>query len=136
MLLTGSLPLPSNTGNGEKVLRRAIAGMSSHAGQETIADAAHGLKKNRLSGIVFNVTAQANHEVVDGARIRILVHSPDLFQQLLARDDAPLVQHQVTKQIAFHQSKANVLGRGRKFKRSEMDGAPRKRERGNRLNAG
>ena len=136
MLLTGSLPLPSNTSNGEKVLRRAIAGMSSHAGQETIADAAHSLKKNRLSGIVFNVTAQANHEVVDGARIRIFVHSPDLFQQLLARDDAPLVQHQITKQVAFHQSEADVLGRSRKLKRSKMDGATGKREGGKRLNAG
>jgi Leucine-rich repeat (LRR) protein len=83
MLLSGSLPLPSNTGNGEKVLGRAIGGAASHAGQETIPDAAHSLEKNRLSRIVFNVTAQTNHEVVDGARIRILVHSPDLFQQIM-----------------------------------------------------
>ena len=115
MLLSGSLPVPSNTGNGEKVLGRAIGGATRHARQKTIPYAAYSLEKNWLSRIVFNVTAQANHEVVDGARIRILVHSPDLFQQLLAGDDPPLVEHQVTKQIAFHQSEAYSLGRRCEF---------------------
>jgi hypothetical protein len=80
MLLSGSLPLPSNTGNGEKVLGRAIGGATIHTGQKTIAYAAHRLEKNRLGRIVFNVSAQANHEVVDGAGICVLVHSPDLLQ--------------------------------------------------------
>ena len=116
MLLSGSLPLPSNLDNGEKVLGQAINPSRSHAGQKTIADAAHSLEKNRLGGIVFNVTAQTNYEVVDGARIRILVHPPDLFQQLLAGDDSSLVEHQVAKQIAFHQSEAYAFGRRSELK--------------------
>src|SRR5882724_885099 len=123
MLLSGSLPLPSNAGNGEKVLGPAIGAAASHAGQKTIPNAAHRLEKNRLSRIVFNVTAQTNHEVVDGARIRILVHSPNLLQQLLARDNASLVEHQITKQIAFHQGEADVLERSRRLKERKVDGA-------------
>ena len=46
MLLSGSLPLPSNTGNGEKVLGRAIGGATRHARQKTIPYAAYSLEKN------------------------------------------------------------------------------------------
>ena len=70
MLLIGSLPLPLETGNGEKVL----------FGQEAVADAANGFEKLRLRRVVFDVTAQTNHEVIDGARIRVLAYAPDLFQ--------------------------------------------------------
>ena len=69
-------------------------------GKETIADAAHRLQKDRLGGIVFNITAQADHEVVDGARVGVLAHPPDLLQQLLAGDDAALVEDKIAEQVA------------------------------------
>jgi hypothetical protein len=52
MLLIGSLPSAFNAGNGEKVL-----GALCDTGKETITDAAHGLEKNRLGRIVFDVPA-------------------------------------------------------------------------------
>src|ERR1700735_3564496 len=99
MLLFGSLPPPSAAGNDPKV----IGPRPGYSGQKTIADAADGLQKDRLGGIVFNVTAQADHEVVDGTRVGVLAHSPYLLQQLLAGDDASLVEHQIAEQIALHQ---------------------------------
>jgi hypothetical protein len=89
MLLKGSLLLGSKAANGEKVL----------FGQKAIADAAYRFEKLRLRRVVFDVTAQTDHEVIDGARIRVLAYSPDLFQQLLARDDATPVLYQVSEEV-------------------------------------
>ena len=80
MLLCGSLPAACPAGNGEKVLGGGTRRRPCNAWKETIANAAHGFQENRLGGIVFNVTAQPDHEVVDGPCVRVLVHPPDLFQ--------------------------------------------------------
>ena len=41
----------------------------------------------RTRGLVLDVLAQPHDEVVDGARVGVLVQAPDLFEQGLARDD-------------------------------------------------
>jgi len=66
-------------GNGEKVLGVARR-RRRHARKETVADAAHGFEEDGLGGIVLNVAAQPHHEVINGPRVRVLVHPPDLFQ--------------------------------------------------------
>ena len=110
--------------------KRCYVPCVGHAREKTIADAANGLQKHRLGGIVFNVTAQADHEVVDGTRVGVLAHSPYLLQQLLAGDDASLVEHQVAEQIALHQGETDGLIRGRELERGEVDGAPGETETG------
>ena len=115
MLLIGSLPFACKGDNGEKVLLRCyfpLGGGSAGPGKEAIADTTHRLQKDRLGGIVFNITAQADHKVVDGARIGVLVDPPDLLQQLLAGDDAALVEDKIAQQVGLHQGKADGLIRG------------------------
>src|ERR1700733_14613184 len=124
MLLIGSLPLAQGDGNGQKVLLSFLFALFGRVpGKEAIADAAHRLQKDRFRGIVFYITAQADHEVVDGPRVSILVYPPDLLQQLLAGDDAPLVEDEIAQQVSLHQGKADSLIRGGELKRSKVDGA-------------
>ena len=91
------------------------------AGKKTIADPAHRLEKDRVGGIVFDITAQPDHKVVDGAGVGVLVHPPHLLQQLLARDDPALVLDKITEQVALHQGEADGLIRGGELQRSEVD---------------
>jgi hypothetical protein len=57
----------------------------------------------RPRGFFFDVFPQACDEVVDRARIGILTQIPHVFEHLLPRDRFPLVLHQITQQIGFHQ---------------------------------
>src|SRR3984885_1019994 len=75
---------------------------------EAIADAAHCSEKDWIGRIVLDITAQAHDEVVDGARVRVLAHAPHLLQQLLARNAAPLMPHQVAQQVSLHDGEANA----------------------------
>src|ERR1044072_1344731 len=54
--------------------------------REAIADAAHGQQVHGVGGVVFDVTAQPDDEVVYGARVCVLAQVPDLFEYLAARD--------------------------------------------------
>ena len=56
-------------------------------GEEAIAYAADGLQVDGGCGVVFDVSAETDDEVVDGAGVGVLVDSPDLFEDLLAGDD-------------------------------------------------
>src|ERR1700733_5895696 len=104
---------------------------------EAIADAAHRPEKDRICRIVLDITAQPHDEVVDGARVGVLAHAPHLLQQLLARNTAPLMPHQVAQQVSLHDGETNaaavfvvlvwvVLVRDAQLKRGEVDGAPGK----------
>jgi hypothetical protein len=75
----GVCPVARLAGNGEKVLGVSRC-RPRNPRKESIADAAHGFEEDRLGGIVLNITAQPDHEVVDGPCVRVLVHPPDLFQ--------------------------------------------------------
>ncbi len=111
MLLIGSLPFPCKGDNAAKVLLRCFP-LGGNPGQKAITDTTHGLQKDRLGGIVFNISAQADHKVVDGACIGVLVDPPNLLQQFLARDDAALVEDKIAQQVGLHQGKADGLIRG------------------------
>ena len=56
----------------------------------------------RFGGVVFDVTAQANDEVVDGPRIGIFVQTPNLFEHRFAGDRLSFVLYQVPEDVHLH----------------------------------
>src|SRR5215210_2751796 len=65
---------------------------------EDVARAADRMKEPGLT-TGFKLPAQVGHEHLDGVRDGERVVAPHLVEQLLARDDEPLVAHQVLEQL-------------------------------------
>src|SRR4051795_10315765 len=65
---------------------------------EYVARAADRMEESRLA-TGFELPSQVGDEHLDGVRDRERVIAPDLVEQLLARDDQPLVAHQVLEQL-------------------------------------
>src|SRR4051794_35399010 len=65
---------------------------------EDVARAADRMKEPRLA-TGFELPPQVGHEHLDRVRDRERVVAPDLVEQLLARDDEPLVAHEVLEQL-------------------------------------
>src|ERR1019366_2452365 len=55
-------------------------GATSRVGEETVADTADSGEVLGVGGIVFDVAAEADDEVVDGAGVGVRVHAPDLLE--------------------------------------------------------
>src|SRR5260370_3841608 len=98
-------------------------GSGSGVGEETVADAADGDQVLGVGGVVFDVTAEADDEVVDGAGVGVFVDAPDLFEDLLAGDDLAFAFGEVAEEVGFHQSKVRGAVGGYQFERVEADGA-------------
>jgi hypothetical protein len=75
------------------------------AGEEAVADAAHGDEVVGVGGIIFDVTPQAHDEVVDGAGISVFMDAPDLFEDLLAGDDLAFAFGEVAEEVGLHEGK-------------------------------
>ena len=58
---------------------------ASGSAHEPVADAAHGQQVPRLRRLLLDVAPQPDDEVVDGARVGVLVHAPDVLEHRLAR---------------------------------------------------
>src|SRR5512141_2682181 len=71
---------------------------------KAIADPANREQMSRFRGIVFNIAAQANDEIVDGASIGVFVQSPHFFKNRFAGDDPSLIANEVSEQFRFHES--------------------------------
>src|SRR3954469_8137399 len=67
---------------------------------EDVACAADRMKEPRLA-TGFELPPQVRHEHLDGVGDGERVVAPALVEQLLARDDEPLVAHQVLEQLEF-----------------------------------
>src|SRR5260370_22532125 len=76
-------------------------GSGSGVGEEAVADAADGDEVLGVGGIVFNVAAEADDEVVDGAGVGVLVGAPDLFEDLFAGDDLAFAFGEVAVEGGF-----------------------------------
>ncbi len=76
----------------------------------------------RLRRIVFNVAPQPDNKIVDGARVGIFVQAPDFLENLLARNHAPIVAHQMAQEFRFHQRQVNDVVDGTQFEGAEVDG--------------
>jgi len=74
-------------------------------------------------GVVFDVAAKADDEVVDGAGVGVFVDAPNLFEDLLARDDLALAVGEVAEEVGFHEGEVSDAVGGDELQRVEADGA-------------
>jgi hypothetical protein len=93
------------------------------AGEEAVADAAYGDEVVGVRGIIFDVTPQADDEVVDGAGISVFVDAPDLFKNLLAGDDLAFAFGEVAKEVGLHEREMCDAVWRDEFESIEADGA-------------
>src|ERR1700728_3347868 len=73
-----------------------------------------------LGGVFFDVAAEADDEVVDGARVGVFMQAPDVFEDGLARDGAAFAANQVAQQLGFHERELDRGVVDAKFQRSEI----------------
>ena len=76
---------------------------------ELVAEAAHGEQVTRFGGVALDVAAEANDEIVDGARVGVFVEIPDVMQNCLARDGFAGAADEVAKEFGFHEGELNRL---------------------------
>ena len=74
-------------------------------------------------GIIFDVAAEADDEVVDGAGVGVFVDAPDFFEDVFAGDDLAFVGGEVTEEIGFHKGEVGGAVGGDEFEGVEADGA-------------
>ena len=74
-------------------------------------------------GILFEFLTQPQNMAVDGACARIVFVTPDLIQQLVARNDQPRVLNQVSQGLEFHVGQLDRLAFavGRHFRKVDPD---------------
>ena len=76
-----------------------------------------------VGGVVFDVAAETDDEVVDGASVGVFVDAPDLFEDLLAGDDLAFVLGEVAEEVGFHQGEMSDAIGGDELEGVEADGA-------------
>jgi hypothetical protein len=77
---------------------------------ERIAGRAHGADRIHL-GIAIERTAQATDVHIDGASLDVDIRTPDRIEQLLAREDAAGVLHEVFEQAEFRRPEMDLFTR-------------------------
>ena len=77
----------------------------------------------RVGGVVFDVAAQAHDEVIDGASVCVFVDAPDLFKDLLARDDLAFALSEVAEEVSLHEGEMGRAIGGDEFEDVEANGA-------------
>src|SRR6266404_2377956 len=60
-------------------------------GHELIAEAADSHQMAGLSGLFLDIPAQTNHEIVYGARVRILVEAPNVLEDCFSGNRMPRI---------------------------------------------
>ena len=63
----------------------------------------------RLGRLLLDVPPQANDEIIDGARVGILVEIPDIFEDRFSRNGMPDILDQVAEQFGFHEGQLERL---------------------------
>jgi hypothetical protein len=79
-----------------------VASLRSGLRHEAIADAADGEEVAGVCGVGFEVAAEADEEVVDGAGVGVLVDAPDVFEELFAGDDLVGALEKIAEEIGLH----------------------------------
>ena len=72
-------------------------------GEEAVADAADGEEVAGGGGVVFEVAAKADDEVVDGAGVGVFMHAPDFFEEVFAGDDLVGAVGEVAEEVGLHE---------------------------------
>ena len=95
----------------------------SGVGEETVTDTANSKEMLGAGGVVFDVAAQADDEVVDRAGVGVFVDAPDLFEDLFAGDDLAFALGEVAEEVGLHESEVGDAVGGDKLEGVEADGA-------------
>ena len=78
-------------------------------GEETVTDAADSEQVDGLGGIGFEVAAEADDEVVDGAGVGVFFDVPDILEELGAGDDLAGVVQEIAQEVGFHEGEMDGL---------------------------
>jgi hypothetical protein len=92
-------------------------------GEEAVAYPTHGDEVLRVGGVVFDVAAESDDEVVDGAGVGVFVDVPDLFEDLFAGDDLTFAVCEVAEEVGLHEGEVRGAIGGDEFECVEADGA-------------
>ena len=76
-----------------------------------------------IGGVVLDVAAEADDEVVNGSGVGVLADAPDVFEDLLAGDDLAGAEGEVAEEIGLHDGEAGGAVRGDELEGVEADGA-------------
>ena len=97
--------------------------LESWVGEEAVADAADGGEVDGVGGVVLDVAAEADDEVVDGAGVGVFADAPDLFEDLLAGDDVAGAEGEVAEEVGLHDGEVSGTMRRDELEGVEADGA-------------
>jgi len=97
--------------------------MILRVGEEAVAYASYGEEVLGGGGVVFDVTAETDDEVVDGAGVGVFVDAPDLLEDLFAGDDLTVAVGEVAEEVGLDEGEVGGAIRGDEFKGVEADGA-------------
>src|SRR5208283_4247106 len=100
-----------------------FGGWASGVGEEAVADAADGGEVGGDGGVVLDVAAEADDEVVDGAGVGVFADAPDVFEDLLAGDDLAGAEGEVAEEVGLHDGEVGGAVRGDELEGVEADGA-------------
>src|SRR6185436_6530946 len=89
---------------------------------ESIAETANGEQVAGPRGVVFEVTPEANDEIVDRSCVRSLVEPPDFVEHHLAGYRLALVLDQESENVGFHQGQRKSLVANAELQKIEMHG--------------
>src|SRR5215813_13385142 len=95
---------------------------------ESVSDSANCEQMPGARRIVFDITAQADDEVVNGAGVSVFAEAPDLIENWFSRDDPAAIANQMTKEFGFHDGQACNRFFRAKFQIYEINRASLKRE--------
>src|SRR5579871_5541832 len=76
--------------------------LASGISDEAVAYAADGDEVLGGGGVVFDVAAEADDEVVDGAGVGVFVDAPDLLEDVFTGDDLTLAVGEVAEEVGLH----------------------------------
>ena len=76
-----------------------------------------------VGGIVLDVAAEADDEVVDGSGVGVFADVPDLFEEGFAGDDLAGTIGKVAEEVGLHDGEVSGAVRGDQLEGVEADGA-------------
>src|SRR5260370_7559590 len=94
-------------------------------GLEAISDATDRSQMARVRRLLLDIAPQPDDEVIDGAGVGILVHSPNLFQHGFPRYGLALMLDQVAKQVRLHEVQLHRAVSPVHLEPFELDDLPR-----------
>jgi len=95
----------------------------SGVGEKAVSDASDGGEVGRVGGVVFDVAAEADDEVVDGAGVSVFVDAPDVFEDGFARDDLAGAVGEVAEEVCLHHGEVGGAMRSDELEGIEANGA-------------